>query len=285
MMSPTMPNHQRRSKATLALLTLSLLASCAATKAPGPIADQGSIGDEDVPQVVSPKTTNGTYRDPLVSTSRKKTASHSAQTVALSATQTQTAPAQMAQAQTVVAENTATPAAVAQGGLYAAHAQPTEESSSSNSIVPSGMPTRPIQATVTSVYSLQRPLEPQVQPQPAQPAQAAATHQTRPPTKAEILAGLAPDPNKRRPTQQRPQVAQGQIIGGQMMGGQLPPAVAAQINPATAAQLQGSIPTASPAAADSSAATQMEQIEGAPQAQGMTRDSFIKKFLAKLRNK
>lgn len=279
MMSRTMPNQQRRSKATLALLTLSLLASCAATKAPGPIADQGSIGDADVPQVVSPKTTNGTYRDPLVSTSRKKTASHSAQTVTPSPAQEQTA-----QPQEVVAENTAAPAAVAQGGLYAAHAQPTEESATTNSIVPSGMPTRPIQATVTSVYSLQRPLEPQVQPQPAQPAQAAATHQTRPPTKAEILAGLAPDPNKRRQAQ-RPQVVQGQVIGGQMVGGQLPPAVAAQINPATAAQLQGSIPTASPAAADSSAATQMEQIEGAPQAQGMTRDSFIKKFLAKLRNK
>lgn len=279
MMSRTVPTQEKRSKTTLALLTISLLASCAATKAPGPIADQGSIGDADVPQVVSPKTSNGTYRDPMVSTSRKKTPNHSAQIAEPAPTQSD-----VAQAQPVGTEHASQPAAVAQGGLYAAHSQPADESAASNSIVPSGMPTRPIQATVTSVYSLQKPLEPQVQPQPAEPA-AAAVHQNRPPTKAEILAGLAPDPTKRRAVQPRPQVAQGQAMAGQMIPGQMPPALAAQLNPATAAQLQGSIPTASPAAAGSSAATQMEQIEGSPESQGMTRDSFIKKFLAKLRNK
>ncbi|HBF32704.1 hypothetical protein [Rhizobium sp.] len=265
MMSQTRTTTRPRSKAALALLAVSLLASCSTTKTPPPIVDQGPIGDVDAPQVVTPKTKDGGYRDPLVSTGRKKT------TAAATVPTSPTAPTQMASADTIAAPAAAP--ATAQGGLYAAHAQPTADQANTNSIVPSGMPSRTIQATVTSVFSTQKPLEPQAQPVAPAPV-AAATQQTRPPTKAEILAGLAPDPNKR---------PQGRRVIPPTMPGQMPPAMAAQINPAVAAQLQGSIPTASPAAADSSAATQMEQIQGAPEAQGMTRDSFIKKFLSKLR--
>ncbi len=264
MRSPMKTSTRQASKTSLALIALALLSSCATTKTPPPIVDQGAIGDADVPQVVTHKPGHGPYRDPLVSTGASKSSAQTSEAVA---------PAQN-QAPVVMADNSPQPAAATgQGGLYASHAQPANDSATTNSIVPGGMPARSIQATVSSVYSVQRPLEQQTQIQPAE-APAPVTQQTRPPSKAEILAGLAPDPRKRAP---------GRQIVPPVVPGQMTPAMAAQTNPATIAQLQGSIPTASPASADSSAASQMEQIQGNPQAQGMTRDSFIKKFLSKLR--
>ncbi|MBB4956104.1 hypothetical protein H4S14_004193 [Agrobacterium vitis] len=270
MMSRQMLTVQQSLKGATALFALSMLTACATTKSPAPakvsVTDQGSIGDADVPQVVY-RADKGPYRDPLVSTGHKATVANPAKTSASATPEAQETPA--AAPQDVAAS------APAQGGLYAAHPQETPDTATGNSIVPSGMPARSIQATVTSVYSLQKPAEQQAQIEPVEPAPAAPVVQKqRPPSKAEILAGLAPDPRKR---QQSPQMRQ------TVMPGQITPAMAAQLNPAAAAQLQASIPTASPAAANSTAATQMEQIEGAPQAQGMTRDSFIKKFLAKLR--
>jgi hypothetical protein len=265
-------------KATTAFMALTLLASCATTKEPAPDVDQGAIGDTDAPQVIY--RDKGAYRDPMVSTGRKGS----------NAAPAKAPTAQLSYTQEVETADAAAPnAAAAQTSLFAAHPQAPTDAESVNSIVPSGLPTRSIQATVTSVYSLQKPLEQQAQVEPVEPAPAApVVHQQRPPTKAEILAGLAPDPSKRQHMQQmrRPGMAN-QMNPGQIIPGQINPAMvsqmASQLSPGEAARLQASIPTATPAAANSSAATQMEQIEGAPQAQGMTRDSFIKKFLAKLR--
>lgn len=246
-------------------MALSLLASCATTKTPAPETDQGSIGDADVPQVVY-RNQKGPYRDPLVTTGHKATGTPPAKTSAVVPTEPHA---------TEVTAAASQEAAPTQNNLFTAHASTPAETTNGNSIVPTGMPTRSIQATVSSVYSLQKPLEPQVQTQPVEPTPAApVVRQQRPPSKAEILAGLAPDPRKRQQSPQTRQV---------VMPNQMNPAMAAQMNPAVAAQLQASIPTASPATTDSGAATQMEQIEGAPKAQSMTRDSFIKKFLSKLR--
>lgn len=265
MMSRNIPAPQQPFSVATALMALSLLASCATTKTPAPVVDQGAIGDADVPQVVY-RDNKGPYRDPQVTTGRKAASTPPVKT---SAPQKNESPEQQ------VAENTPNEAAPTQNSLFAAHPATPPETASGNSIVPTGMPSRSIQATVTSVYSLQKPLEQQAQPQPIEQAPAEpVAQQQRTPSKAEILAGLAPDPRKR---QQSPQARQA------TMPNQITPAMAAQMNPAMAAQMQASIPTASPAAADSNAATQMEQIQGSPQAQGMTRDSFIKKFLSKLR--
>lgn len=258
-------------KTATALIALSILASCATTKAPATVADQGAIGDADVPQVVY--RNKGPYKDPLVTT---------AQNAGHAEAPAQASTAHLAYTSTPQTETAATPerSALTRGGLFSAHAQPVAETEGNNSIVPSGLPGRSIQATVASVYSLQNPQQQEAELQPADPAPAApAMQQPRRPSKAEILAGLAPDPSKRQNMQQMRM----NDTSEQAMPNQIAPAMASQLSPAETAQLQASIPTATPTAANSKTASQMEQIEGAPQAKGMTRDSFIKKFLAKLR--
>ncbi|OLP44714.1 hypothetical protein [Rhizobium oryziradicis] len=268
----TLPAHTL--KAATALIALSMLGSCATTKTPAPIADQGSIGDADVPQVVY--RNKGPYKDPLVTTQH-------AGPEARSTTPTHSGNLEEAQAEPAAPRPSASST---RGGLFTAQAEPAVQTEGNNSIVPSRMPSRSIQATVASVYSLQTPLEQDAQVQPTEPAprQMPAEQQPRRPSKAEILAGLAPDPSKRQNMQQmRQSTAQAQTMPAQSTPAQNTQAMATQLSPAETAQLQASIPTATPAAANSTAASQMEQIQGAPQAQGMTRDSFIKKFLAKLR--
>lgn len=262
-------------KAATALIALSMLGSCATTKAPAPIADQGSIGDADVPQVVY--RNKGPYKDPLVTTQ------HAGPEARSEATPSHAGNINEAQAEPAAPRPSVSST---RGGLFTAQAQPAAQTEGNNSIVPSRMPSRSIQATVASVYSLQTPLEQDAQIQPTDPApqQMPAEQQPRRPSKAEILAGLAPDPSKRQNMQQmRQSSAPAQTMPAQSMPAQTTPTMATQLSPAETAQLQASIPTATPAAANSTAASQMEQIQGAPQAQGMTRDSFIKKFLAKLR--
>ncbi|TWD58159.1 hypothetical protein FB480_101916 [Agrobacterium vitis] len=261
-------------KTATALIAFSLLGSCATTKTPPPIADQGSIGDADAPQVVY--RNKGPYKDPLVTTQ------HSEPQTQSQATPRHTANMNEAQAEPAPARQNIS---ANRGGLFTAQAQPAVQTEGNNSIVPSRMPSRSIQATVASVYSLQTPLEQDASIQPTEPAPVMPIEQqSRRPTKAEILAGLAPDPSKRQNMQKiRESDASGQSITTQTAPAQNAPAMATQLTAAETAQLQASIPTATPASANSTAASQMEQIQGAPEAKGMTRDSFIKKFLAKLR--
>lgn len=281
-----------------AAVAVALLAGCATTKQELPPIDKGPIGDVDAGESaaapVTPATAprkGGLYRDPLVTTGHDRSAATAATqknvNLANAGTPTsnpaqQAAPTQVAE-QTVAMnqrepEATATSGAPHHTGLYAAQPQQTAtDSAPANSIVPPDMPSRPFQATVNSVYSLQK--QPQSEPQmpanpTAQPAAAAPVVVTqRPPTKAEILAGLAPDPKKRR---QAPRANQQPVT--------MPSASpSSEIVPGMPAQLQASLPGGVPGAANTGGLTEMDKIQGAPEATGMTKDSFIKKFLAKIR--
>ncbi|MCM2292901.1 hypothetical protein NAC44_11255 [Allorhizobium sp. BGMRC 0089] len=215
------------------------------------------------------------YHDPRVSTHNRKTFDYrlappgngQAQAVLLQ----NGVPVQVADAETAaaMAQQSAAPHSL----FSAPSVQADAVAGNGQSPAPSALPGRPFQATVASVYSLQTQ-QPQVevpqQAKPQTPPVVVVTPQSsapRPPTKAEILAGLAPDPHQRRTATRR------QVAG----------APGAMMNPAIAARLQASMPTAMPAMANSTGASEMEQIEGAPQAQSMTKDSFIKKFLSKMR--
>ncbi|MCM2439893.1 hypothetical protein HGO34_09210 [Agrobacterium vitis] len=271
-----------------AVFGLALLAGCATTKTPPPIVEQGAIGDADVvetaahPASVSPPPNKGgLYRDPLVNTGHRKPGTASGAAGANGSATLSSGPS----AEQVVAMNQSRPEQTASpnsSGLYSA-SHPSDDgaasaSSPANSIVPPNMPVRPFQATVNSVYSVQKPLEqtqPQTQPQKqanqpiepvVAPTPAPVVVKQRPASKAEILAGLAPDPKKVRTAPKAQQTTMPQQ----------------QMSPVPA-QLQTSLPTAAPGMASSAGVTEMEKIEGAPGAQGMTKDSFIKKFLAKIR--
>ncbi|MUO77676.1 hypothetical protein GOZ78_02025 [Agrobacterium vitis] len=290
--APTSP----ASKSIAAVFGLALLAGCATTKTQPPIVEQGAIGDADVvetaahPASVSPQTNKGgLYRDPLVNTGHRKPGTVSGAAGANGSTTLSSGPS----AEQVVAMNQSRPEQTASSnssGLYSAP-HPSDDgaasanipassqaSSPANSIVPPNMPVRPFQATVNSVYSVQKPMEQsqtQIQPQmqanqPIEPVvtptPAPEVVKQRPASKAEILAGLAPNPKKVRTAPRAQQTTTPQQ----------------QMSPVPA-QLQTSLPTAAPGMANSAGVTEMEKIEGAPGAQGMTKDSFIKKFLAKIR--
>ncbi|MGV1953130.1 hypothetical protein ACQZ44_20125 [Agrobacterium vitis] len=271
-----------------AVFGLALLAGCATTKTPPPIVEQGAIGDADVvettaqPASVSPQPNKGgLYRDPLVNTGHRKPGTVSGAAGADGSATLSSGPS----AEQVVAMNQSRPEQTASpnsSGLYSA-SHPSDDgaasaSSPANSIVPPNMPVRPFQATVNSVYSVQKPMEqsqtqtqPQMQAnQPIEPVVAPTPApevvKQRPASKAEILAGLAPNPKKVRTAPKAQQATMPQQ----------------QMSPVPA-QLQTSLPTAAPGMANSAGVTEMEKIEGAPGAQGMTKDSFIKKFLAKIR--
>ncbi|WP_429930253.1 hypothetical protein [Agrobacterium vitis] len=282
--APTSP----ASKSIAAVFGLALLAGCATTKTQPPIVEQGAIGDADVvetaahPASVSPQTNKGgLYRDPLVNTGHRKPGTVSGAAEANRSANLSSGPS----AEQVVAMNQSRPEQTASpnsSGLYSA-SHPSDDGAASanspaNSIVPPNMPVRPFQATVNSVYSVQKPMEQsQTQTQPQmqanQPIEPVVTPtpvpevvKQRPASKAEILAGLAPNPKKVRTAPRAQQTTTPQQ----------------QMSPVPA-QLQTSLPTAAPGMASSAGVTEMEKIEGAPGAQGMTKDSFIKKFLAKIR--
>ncbi|MGV2128582.1 hypothetical protein ACQZ4Q_08390 [Agrobacterium vitis] len=263
---------------------LALLAGCATTKTPPPVVEQGAIGDADVVEtaahpanVSSQPNKGGLYRDPLVNTGHRKPI-----TVGTNGSANLSSGPSSEQ---VVAMNQSKPeqaASQSSSGLYSAP-HPSDDGAASanspaNSIVPPNMPVRPFQATVNSVYSVQKPIEqsqtqtqPQMQAnQPIEPVVAPTPApevvKQRPASKAEILAGLAPNPKKVRTAPRAQQATMPQQ----------------QMSPVPA-QLQTSLPTAAPGMANSAGVTEMEKIEGAPGAQGMTKDSFIKKFLAKIR--
>jgi len=279
-----------------AAFAVALLAGCATTKQDLPPIDKGPIGDVDAGEsaVVPPASATapkkgGLYRDPLVTTGHDRSAAAALKSAkpANAAATASSAPQHIAtpsaDEQMVAMNQTESDATAASGtphhnGLYAAQPQQAAtDSAPANSIVPPDMPSRPFQATVNSVYSLskQQQSQPQVQAnQPAQPAAAApVVVPQRPPTKAEILAGLAPDPKKRR---QAPRADQQPVT--------MPSASpSSEIVPGMPAQLQASLPGGVPGAANSGDITEMDKIQGAPEATGMTKDSFIKKFLAKIR--
>ncbi|BCH59535.1 hypothetical protein RvVAR0630_21590 [Agrobacterium vitis] len=267
---------------------LALLAGCATTKTPPSVVEQGAIGDADVvetaahPANVSPQPNKGgLYRDPLVNTGHRKPITVPGPTGTNGSANLSSGPS----AEQVVAMNQSRPeqaTSQSSSGLYSAP-HPSDEGAASanspaNSIVPPNMPVRPFQATVNSVYSVQKPIEqsqtqtqPQMQAnQPIEPVvvptPATEVVKQRPASKAEILAGLAPNPKKVRTAPRAQQATMPQQ----------------QMSPVPA-QLQTSLPTAAPGMANSAGVTEMEKIEGAPGAQGMTKDSFIKKFLAKIR--
>ncbi|MBF2716032.1 hypothetical protein [Agrobacterium vitis] len=281
-------NGKPASTSIAVVFGLALLAGCATTKTPPPIVEQGAIGDADVvetaahPASVSPPPNKGgLYRDPLVNTGHRKPGTASGAAGANGSATLSSGPS----AEQVVAMNQSRPEQTASpnsSGLYSA-SHPSDDgaasaSSPANSIVPPNMPVRPFQATVNSVYSVQKPLEqtqPQTQPQTqanqpiepvVAPTPAPVVVKQRPASKAEILAGLAPNPKKVRTAPKAQQTTMPQQ----------------QMSPVPA-QLQTSLPTAAPGMASSAGVTEMEKIEGAPGAQGMTKDSFIKKFLAKIR--
>ncbi|MVA70192.1 hypothetical protein GOZ81_03810 [Agrobacterium vitis] len=269
---------------------LALLSGCATTKTPPPVVEQGAIGDADVVETAAHPANvslqpnkGGLYRDPLVNTGHRKPITVSGTTATNGSANLSSGPS----AEQAVAMNQSKPeqaASQSSSGLYSAP-HPSDDGAASanspaNSIVPPNMPVRPFQATVNSVYSVQKPIEqsqtqtqtqPQMQAnQPIEPVVAPTPApevvKQRPASKAEILAGLAPNPKKVRTAPRAQQTTMPQQ----------------QMSPVPA-QLQTSLPTAAPGMASSAGVTEMEKIEGAPGAQGMTKDSFIKKFLAKIR--
>ncbi|WP_027488498.1 hypothetical protein [Allorhizobium undicola] len=270
-----MPGYVLRS-ATLALLlgSVSVFAGCTTQKAEIPTLEADAVGDADTP-VLNPQTATA-YRDPLVSAqppkAHQKAQAQKAHPASITTAQT-AADVQTAgeSAQHIAAPQIATQAE--------ASASATPQAAAA-SIVPQNMPTRRFQATVASVFSVQTPAQPvdldsaTAKPQmPVTPtAEQPAMPQTRAPTKAEILAGLAPNPHKaRQAVRPQQQAALQQYQHGNMMGAGVSPT------------LQTSIPTALPATSQAGAATPMEQIEGDPKAQHMTKDGFLKKFLANFR--
>ncbi|MGV1768741.1 hypothetical protein ACQZ6B_01055 [Agrobacterium vitis] len=279
-------NGKPASTSIAVVFGLALLSGCATTKTPPPVVEQGAIGDADVvetaahPANVSPQPNKGgLYRDPLVNTGHRKPITVSGAAGADGSANLSSGPS----AEQLVAMNQSKPeqaASPSSSGLYSAP-HPSDDGAASanspaNSIVPPNMPVRPFQATVNSVYSVQKPIEqsqtqPQMQAnQPIEPVVAPTPApevvKQRPASKAEILAGLAPNPKKVRTAPKAQQATMPQQ----------------QMSPVPA-QLQTSLPTAAPGMANSAGVTEMEKIEGAPGAQGMTKDSFIKKFLAKIR--
>ncbi|MCE6073440.1 hypothetical protein FS764_11885 [Agrobacterium vitis] len=283
-------NGKPASTSIAVVFGLALLAGCATTKTPPPIVEQGAIGDADVvetaahPASVSPQPNKGgLYRDPLVNTGHRKPVTVSGPAGTDASANLSSGPS----AEQVMAMNQSRPeqtTSPSSSGLYSA-SHPADDGTASanspaNSIVPPNMPVRPFQATVNSVYSVQKPMEPsqtQTQTQPQMqanqpiepvvaPTPAPVVVKQRPASKAEILAGLAPNPKKVRTAPKAQQATMPQQ----------------QMSPVPA-QLQTSLPTAAPGMANSAGVTEMEKIEGAPGAQGMTKDSFIKKFLAKIR--
>ncbi|MDQ0457244.1 hypothetical protein [Rhizobium paknamense] len=255
----------------LLLATTAVLAGCTTQKAELPPLEQGAIGDADAVAANTPaaKPASGLkqpYRDPYVSAAPKTAQQKPAKPVVL--------PAEVAENLAANVQSDAAPVSTPHA------AAPTEADAANSSIVPQNMPTRRFQATVASVFSVQSPpaqpvqtQNPQMRPETAMvPAQQPVQQPMRAPTKAEIQAGLAPDPHKaRQAVRPKQQAVLQQYQQGQPMSEGVP------------AQLQATMPAAMKAQANSGGVSQMEQIEGDPKQQSMTKDGFLKKFLAKFR--